>query len=556
MNQLDEIRQRIDIVDIVGEAVALQRAGRNYKALCPFHPEKTPSFFVFPDRQRWHCFGACATGGDVFAFIMRRHDLDFAGALRLLAERAGISLRKASGRGEPAQKERLRQANEAAAVFFQNALFNSGAGAAALDYVTLRGIDRETAETFQIGYSPDSWDALREHLKGRGFNEVELVRAGLIVEGDIGLYDRFRDRLMFPIRDEQGRVAGFGSRRLKEGEKEDGESPKYLNTPQTPIFDKGSILYGLDRAREDIRRSDLAVIVEGYMDVVAAHQHENRNVVASMGTALTERQVAFLRQLTENFVLAFDPDAAGQAASERGTLIAYEKGANIRVINLPEGKDPDQIIRSSPDAWRQLVGEAKPYHPTPASTGPSRAKGRLLPGKDRSEERAADPGKSEELCLALLFHHPHLRVYGQSLREETFVVTENRLLFNAWRDAPVDAPLDELLPEELWPQLQRIMDKNLPAFDKTGAENALTDCIGRIERRKLKLLKVISSLAIAEREQELGAARLAESARKLLNEGAPPDDLSDDDVRDASLVLQDMETGRELHFRQNDKETQ
>jgi DNA primase catalytic core len=570
MNQLDEIRQRIDIVDVVGEAVALQRAGRNYKALCPFHPEKTPSFFVFPDRQRWHCFGACATGGDVFTFVMRRHDLDFAGALRLLAERAGISLRKASGRGEQAQKERLRQANEAAAVFFRNALFNSGAGAAALDYVTLRGIDRETAEAFQIGYSPDSWDALREHLKGRGFNEVELVRAGLIVEGDIGLYDRFRDRLMFPIRDEQGRVVGFGSRRLKEttpgghayrqsgaqAEKESDESPKYLNTPQTPIFDKGSILYGLDRAREDIRRADLAVIVEGYMDVIAAHQHENRNVVASMGTALTERQVAFLRQLTENFVLAFDPDEAGQAASERGTLIAYEKGASIRVINLPEGKDPDQIIRSSPDAWRQLVSEARPYHPAPAATGPSRAKRGALLGKERSEEKAADPGKSEELCLALLFRHPHLRPRGQSLPEETFVVTENRLLFNAWRDAPDDAPLDELLPEELWPQLQRVMDKNLPAFDKTGAENVLTDCIGRIERRKLKLLKVISSLAIAEKEQELGAARLAESARKLLNEGAPHDDLSDDDVRDASLVLQDMETGRELHLRRDNKETQ
>lgn len=552
MNPLDEIRQRIDIVDVVGETVALQRAGRNYKALCPFHPEKTPSFFVFPDRQRWHCFGACAAGGDVFAFVMRKHNLDFAGALRLLAERAGVSLRRASGRGEQAQKERLCQANEAAAIFFQNALFSSSAGAPALDYMTLRGIDRETAEAFQIGYSPDSWDALREHLKGRGFNEVELLRTGLLVEGDIGLYDRFRDRLMFPIRDEQGRGVGFGSRRLKETEKEGDESPKYLNTPQTPIFDKGSILYGLDRAREHIRRSDLAVIVEGYMDVIAAHQHESRNVVASMGTALTERQVGFLRQLTENFVLAFDPDEAGQAASERGTLIAYEMGASIRVISLPEGRDPDQIIRSSPEIWRQLVAEARPYHPpSREKTQPAGRRGAGTP-----EERAADPGKSEELCLALLFRHPYLRARGEGLPEETFVVTENRLLFNAWRNAPVDAALDEQVPDELWPQLQRIMNKNLPTFDKTGAENALTDCIGRIERRKLKLLKVISSLAIAEKEQQLGAARLAESARKLLNEGAPPDDLSEDDARDASLVLQDMETGRELHLRPDKKETQ
>ncbi|MGD0766512.1 MAG: DNA primase, partial [Dehalococcoidia bacterium] len=333
MNPSEEIKQRLDIVDVISESVSLQRAGRNFKAVCPFHVEKTPSFFVFPDRGTWHCFGACATGGDIFAFVMKKENLDFAGALRLLAERAGIGLGRKSAVAEETERDRLRKANEAAALFFQNAL-GTRAGESALDYMTMRGIDRETAQSFRIGYAPDSWDALREHLKGRGFSEAELVKAGLLVEGERGLYDRFRHRLVVPISDERGRTVGFGSRILpsEASTSADSDGPKYLNTPQTPIFDKGAVLYALDRALEHIRRADLAVIVEGYMDVIAAHQHGNGNVVASMGTALTERQFSLLRQLTENIVLAFDPDLAGQAAGERGGQIARHLGAEIKVM--------------------------------------------------------------------------------------------------------------------------------------------------------------------------------------------------------------------------------
>lgn len=555
MTELDEIRQRIDIVDIVGETVALQRAGRNFKALCPFHPEKTPSFFVFPDRQRWHCFGACATGGDVFTFVMRRHNFDFAGALRFLAERAGVSLRRASGKGEQAQKERLRQANEAAAVFFQNALFNNSAGAAALDYMTMRGIDRETAEAFQLGYSLDSWDALREHLRARGFNDVELLRAGLLVEGDIGLYDRFRDRLMFPIRDEQGRVVGFGSRRLKEPENGSDESPKYLNTPQTPIFDKGSILYGLDRAREHIRRADLAVIVEGYMDVIAAHQHDNRNVVASMGTALTERQVAFLRQLTENLVLAFDPDVAGQAASERGTLIAYEKGANIRVISLPEGKDPDQIIRSSPDTWRRLVREATPYHPARSLVG-SLGERRASAARGRRETAAADAGRSEELCLALLLRFPQLREKGLGIDEALFSLTENRQLFQYWVEVPEQETLGEKLPEVLYERFERIAGKSLDAYAKSP-EAALDSCIRHLTDRTLELELEANTAAISEKERKLGLNRAIESAYTSLNEGSRGDTLSPEEAELNYLILRNQEISRKLHAgRRGKRETQ
>ncbi|MDI6858040.1 MAG: DNA primase [Dehalococcoidia bacterium] len=554
MTELDEIRQRTDIVDIIGETVALQRAGRNFKALCPFHPEKTPSFIVFPDRQRWHCFGACATGGDVFTFVMRRHNLDFAGALRFLAERAGVSLRRASGRGERAQKERLRQANEAAAVFFQNALFNSSPGALALDYMTMRGIDRETAEAFQLGYSPDSWDALREYLRARGFNEVELLRAGLLVEGDAGLYDRFRDRLMFPIRDEQGRVLGFGSRRLKEAENESDESPKYLNTPQTPIFDKGSILYGLDKAREHIRRAGQVIVVEGYMDVIAAHQHDNRNVVASMGTALTERQVAFLRQLTENFVLAFDPDVAGQAASERGTLIAYEKGANIRVINLPEGKDPDQIIRSSPDTWRQLVKEAIPYHPARPPVG-SLGERRASVARHRPET-AADAGRSEELCLALLLRFPELREKGLGIDEALFSLTENRQLFQYWVEVPEQETLGEKLPEVLYERFERIAGKSLDAYAKSP-EAALDSCIRHLTNRTLELELEANTVAISEKERKLGLNRAIKSAYTSLNEGSQGDTLSPEEAELNYLILRNQEISRKLHAgRRGKRETQ
>ncbi len=567
MNPTEEIKQRLDIVDLISESVNLQKAGRNYKALCPFHTEKTPSFFVFPDRQSWHCFGACATGGDIFAFAMKKENLDFPAALRLLAERAGIELRPKRGATEEKQKERLRQANEAATLFFQHALLNTQAGADALDYLTMRGIDRETAEAFQLGYSPDSWDALREHLKGRGFSEGELLSAGLLVEGERGPYDRFRHRLLFPIRDERGRAVGFGSRALPVGGVEEAETPKYLNTPQTPIFDKGAILYAFDKAKEHIRRADLAVIVEGYMDVIAAHQHGNGNVVANMGTALTERQLGLLRQFTENFVLALDADEAGRLASLKGIQVAAggsdwmsvlryrdELGAHVRIMKLPEGQDPDQIIRASPEEWRRLVMEAKPL-PTDilldqaiaARRGHRPASARPAPGA--AEEGVGDSGEREEFCLALLVRHPQLRQQGLALTDDLFSLSENRQLLQTWREAADESALRESLLEELHPHLERILSKNLPPFDATQAEKALTDCVGRIEQRKLELAKAASSLAVAEKEQELGAARLAEDAHRLLQGEASSEDGPDGGTVGASIVVRDMEAGLELHGR-------
>jgi DNA primase catalytic core len=569
MNPTEEIKQRLDIVELVSESVSLQKAGRNYRALCPFHVEKTPSFFVFPDRQSWHCFGACATGGDIFAFVMKKENLDFPAALRLLAERAGVALPRKGRPAEETQKERLRQANEAAALFFQHGLLNTQAGAAALDYLSMRGIDRETAQAFHLGYSPDSWDALREHLKGRGFAEGELLSAGLLVEGERGLYDRFRHRLMFPIRDEGGRAVGFGSRTLPEESGQtttDGESPKYLNTPQTPIFDKGAILYALDRAKEHIRRADLAVIVEGYMDVIAAHQHGYGNVVANMGTALTERQLALLRQSTENFVLALDADEAGRMATKKGIQVAaggsdwqslsryrHELGAQIRVIKLPKGQDPDQIIRASPEEWRQLVAKAEPLRiddpMEEAMQAIAARKRRRSASTGTIEEGEPDTARSEDLCLALLIRHPELRQRGLALSDDLFDVTQNRQVFQAWREAAEEGALRERLPEELHFHLDHILNKDLTAY-ATQAEKALDHCIGHIEKRKLRLAKAVSSQAIAEKEQQVGAARLAEMARRQWQ----GEDIPQEEALNASIVVSDMEAGLEQHGRPSESQ--
>jgi DNA primase len=392
MSVIDEVKSRLDIVEVIGAQVPLKRAGRNFSGLCPFHSERTPSFSVSPDRQTWHCFGACATGGDVFTYVMRRENIEFPEALRMLAERAGVTLAERRDTHEDERQQRLLQANEAAAAFFHNALLNAKQASHARDYLQQRGLDPETIDNFQLGYSLDSWDALRQHLGERGYSEADLLAAGLLVESDRGGYDRFRGRLMFPIRDERGRVAGFGARQLAE----DDTGAKYINTSQSPVFDKSTLLYALDRAKESIRRERTAIVVEGYMDVIAAHQEGITNVVASMGTALTERQIRTLERLKARVLLALDADAAGIEATLRALQEAGAAGAiratsdsiapadmsedefgrrnaqewsrdalkraavNFYVVPLT-GKDPDEMIRNDRAAWDAAVAQAKPF---------------------------------------------------------------------------------------------------------------------------------------------------------------------------------------------------
>nr|MBC8477068.1 DNA primase [Dehalococcoidia bacterium] len=286
MSEVDEVKQKIDIVEVIGQHVKLTKSGRNFRALCPFHSEKAPSFYVFPERQSWHCFGACNTGGDVFSFIMKQQGIDFGEALRLLAEQTGVTLpSRVRLDARKDERERLHQVNEAAATYFHDQLLSSPDAAKARDYLLRRGFTADTVAAFQLGYGPDRWEALKQHLAERGYSESELVDAGLVVETDAGsatggnTRDRFRNRLMFPIHDARGRTTGFGARVL------DDSLPKYTNSPQTLVFDKSGTLYALHLAAPAIRKQDRAILVEGYMDVITAHQNDFRNVIASMGTA-------------------------------------------------------------------------------------------------------------------------------------------------------------------------------------------------------------------------------------------------------------------------------
>ena len=366
MTVVDDIKSRLDLPEIVSGYAPLQRAGRNFKANCPFHQERTPSFYVYPDRQTWHCFGACAGGGDVFSFVMKAENLEFAAALQRLAQQAGVTLPTRERREEQEVAYRI---NEAARDYFQRCLA-SERGAAPRDYLAGRGLAPATIARFELGLSPPEGQALFNYLTRQDFAPAQLLQAGIIHENrDGGYRDAFRGRLMIPIRDGQGNLGGFGSRAL-----EDSATPKYLNTARTPVFDKGRLLYGLHLAKEPARQEGL-VIVEGYMDAITAHQHGYANVVASMGTALTEQQVTEARRLTHRITMALDADAAGQQATLRSLESSWrifqqrESGRarsaapsqqrtedlDLRVAVLSGGKDPDEIIRQDPAGWAEVV---------------------------------------------------------------------------------------------------------------------------------------------------------------------------------------------------------
>ena len=371
MTVVDDVKDRLDVVDVISSYVPLKKSGRTFKATCPFHTEKTPSFVVDPQRQSWRCFGACATGGDAFSFVMRKDGLSFGDALRQLAEKAGVEIRP---REQAERMDVLLRANNEAAAFYRKAL-GSTEGEGARRYLRERGIDDAAAEAFDLGLSPRSGAALRDHLSSLGQDVEHAVDAGLLRRFEDGnLRDFFRGRLMFPIHDRRGRVTGFGARTL------DGTDPKYINTPSTRVFDKRATLYGLHLAASAIREKDEAVVVEGYMDTIAAHQHGYTNVVASMGTALTEQQVAQLRSLASGCILSLDPDQAGQEATLRSLESSWRvvdmqraraqspsdgtyrrKSMNLRIASLPVGRDPDALIREEPEAWERVLADAVPF---------------------------------------------------------------------------------------------------------------------------------------------------------------------------------------------------
>lgn len=355
---IDTVRIHSDIVEVVSRHVQLKRKGKNYTGLCPFHHERTPSFTVAPDKQFFYCFG-CGAGGNVFKFLMMKENIAFYEAVSMLAERAGVVLPSAEN---PAQREKerrlegLRHLNSLAKDYFYHVLINHESAIEARQYLAARGLTREILERFQLGFAPPGWSSLIEHLGKKGYRPQDLLMAGLIAESGTGrYYDRFRSRIMFPIWDAVGRVVGFGGRVL------DGSLPKYLNTPETSYFSKGRLLYGLHLARQSIRETGYVLLMEGYMDVITAHQYGLKNAVASLGTALTADHVRLLMNYSRNVVIAFDADNAGVAATVRGLDILQEHGCQVRVVSVPDGKDPDEFLRTNgQQSWEDLVGQALP----------------------------------------------------------------------------------------------------------------------------------------------------------------------------------------------------
>ena len=354
---LDNIRSRSDIVRIISSYVTLQKRGKNYVAPCPFHHETEPSFTVTPEKQIFYCFG-CNLGGNVFKFLMLQHNVSFPEAAKMLGEMVGLPVPEGFS---PQTRERLRQEEEAwkinalASEFFQNVLLRHPGAEAARGYLKNRGVAIETIKTFKLGYALPEWDALIRFMQDKGIGTPKLVAVGLTASNNSKTYDRFRARLMFPINDSRGRVAGFGGRVL------DTSNPKYLNTSETEYFNKGKILFGLDKARQYIREAGYVIITEGYMDAITAHQYGIKNTVASLGTSLTKEHGKLLASQTREVIIAYDADAAGMAAAVRGLDILQEAGCRVRVLHLPEGKDPDEFLRArGHDEWQLQVERAVP----------------------------------------------------------------------------------------------------------------------------------------------------------------------------------------------------
>lgn len=502
MSTIDEVKAKIDIVDLVSEAgVKLRHTGKNYTGFCPFHDNKhTPAFVVWPETGTWRCFGACNEGGDIFKFVMKKEGLDFKEALNKLADRAGVKV-ESYQRETPEAKEaydNLRKLLEDAVVFYRSHLFNNK------DILTYlrekRGLTDSTIEAFGLGYAPHGYDTALKHFTQRGHSEQDLIDSGLLTvrEGEGAqednvqrstqstkrTYDRFRNRIMIPIRDENGRMAGFGARIV-----DPNDIPKFLNSPETPIFSKGRLLYGLDRARKPIRVADQAVIVEGYLDVIALHQAGYENVVSPMGTALTEDQLRLLKRSTRRIVLALDPDTAGQKAVLRGLdaarsamdregefgfdargLLKNEARlqADLRVASMPDGLDPDELVARDKEEWKRLIENAKPVVTHVMET--------LAAGQDLND--AKTKGQIAAQVLPLIEDLP------SALERDTYRQALARMLRVDER-ALVGAPAQGQKVRRPRPVGQGQVQESAPAAVAASSPNAKVEayCLGVLFRR-------------------------------------------------------------------------
>ncbi len=354
---VEQIKEKLNIVDVVGSYVKLTKAGSSYKAICPFHSEKSPSFNVSPSRQSFYCFG-CNKGGDIFSFVEEIEGIEFFDALKILAARAGVELKRDHDDGRAkSERDRLLTLMEEATKFYERHLLTNSEVKA---YLVGRGLTEETIRSFRIGYAPNEWRLLSEHLGGKGFTDLELELAGLVKPSEgKSPYDRFRGRVMFPIFEQNGNVIAFSGRVFGDQKNQDGtDVAKYINSPEGPLYDKGAVMFGYDRARKTIREQNFTILVEGQMDLIMSHQAGVTNAVAVSGTALTEKHLTLLKRLSDNLVFAFDADDAGLSATARAFRLAIGMGMNVRVVAIPDGKDPADYIKGHPSGWSEVIASS------------------------------------------------------------------------------------------------------------------------------------------------------------------------------------------------------
>ncbi len=475
-NEIEEIKERINIADLMSEYIKLVPAGANFRALCPFHNEKTPSLMISSEKKIFKCFG-CGAGGDIFEFLMKMEGLEFPEAKKVLAKKAGVVL-KDYDHQDSGQKSRLLKAMELATKYYHYILLNSESAKPALEYLTKRGLTEDTIIDWQIGYSPDGWSNVYDFLKKRGFNDQEIFLAGLSLrkKTGFGFYDRFRNRIMFPIDDVSGNTVAFTARVSPENEATEVMG-KYINSPQTDIYDKSRIVFALNKAKPHIKSQDSAVIVEGQMDAITAHQHGFKNVVASSGTALTMDQFKLIKRQTNNFLFALDSDVAGQNATAKGDALAKaldlyivesmdERGRkhsyidsnlsyniSIKIVEIKGAKDPDEMIKNNPQGWQEAVSGARPiieYYFDKAVEGldPSdinqqlRAVRQLLPQINKINNKV-------EIGSWLKKLSQKISVSEDILREEMANLPKNNLAIKNTSEADAQRDKKEILPKDL-----------------------------------------------------------------------------------------------------------
>tara|TARA_B100001750_G_C15507074_1_gene601127 strand:+ start:485 stop:2341 length:1857 start_codon:yes stop_codon:yes gene_type:complete len=607
-----EVKQRISLTDFVSRTVKLQKSGRNYRGLCPFHTEKTPSFYVFEETATWRCFGSCGEGGDIFSFLQKRENMDFREALEILAREAGVQF---SPRTPESLKEedRLNACLSLAVDFYQENLQKSHGEDARKYLLKDRGLSQETIDHFKIGWAPDEWRILRNKLKENGFSDEEGLAVGVLAESDKGglPYDRFRGRVIFPIQDNRGNLVGLGGRILGEGE------PKYLNSPQTKLFDKGNILYGLNEATKTAKDSEVIVLVEGYFDVVSSWQAGFKNVVATMGTSLTELHARSLGRVVNKLVLALDPDTAGQNAIERAGRLVLDMStesttrASVRnaenfsskadldlyVALLPDGQDPDLLVRKDLNAWEKAITEAVPFihfmldriienEPFETPQESRRLVERIKPilsvirdpvirgrhiqdvarrlglaeeyvnraikngSKQSQGNRMTDEEtvfSAHEVLLSTMLQNPGLRDEVENLPPDLFTNSIDREVFIDWLNKPLQDSENSTSTDFILERREYLFSRRAPNLELTEVKKRARDLIKHILRERLiqRQHAVTQEVAAAEVTHGIGEVQKVAHDAWL---GHLPEDAT---VDLAETVIEELELGLSLH-RQED----